>query len=501
MTAQPDAPDDGFAARYARGEPQLIWTELVADLETPVSALLKLASDERHSILLESVEGGAVRGRYSILAYAPDLIWRCHGAASEINRNAAHDLNSFEPLPGKSLDALAALLAECRIKIPPELPPMAAGIFGYFGYDIVRQIEKLPDSNPDPIGVPDSVFIRPTITAVFDNVADKVTLVTPVWPDENISAEDALAAAHARLDETVSRFDRGVPRTASVPAGSEIELNLTSNRSQGEYHAMVEQAKEYIRAGEIFQVVPSQRFTVPFDLPPTALYRSLRRLNPSPFLFVLNVGDFALVGSSPEILVRLRDDTVTIRPIAGTRPRGATEDEDEALAEDLLSDPKELAEHLMLLDLGRNDVGRVSDIGTVEVTEEFVIERYSHVMHIVSNVQGKARAGIDAIKALAAGFPAGTVSGAPKIRAMEIIDELESERRSFYAGAVGYFAADGSMDTCITLRTALIKDGKMYIQAGGGVVADSDPEAEYQESRNKARALIRAAEQAHRFVN
>ncbi len=501
MSAQPEYDAASFAARYADGAPQLVWTELVADLETPVSALIKLATDEPHSILLESVEGGAVRGRYSILAFAPDLIWRCRGADAEINRHALSDRDAFEVMPGKSLDVLAALVEECRIEMPPELPPMAAGLFGYFAYDIVRQVEVLPDGNPDPIGIPDSVFIRPTITAVFDNVADKVTLVTPVWPDPAIDADTAHAAACARLDEAVARFDRGVPRTASVPPGTGVELDMSSNRSQGDYHRMVEQAKEYIRAGEIFQVVPSQRFTIPFDLPPVALYRSLRRLNPSPFLFVLNVGDFALVGSSPEILVRLRDDTVTIRPIAGTRRRGATPEEDEALAEDLLSDPKELAEHLMLLDLGRNDVGRVSDIGTVEVTEDFVIERYSHVMHIVSNVQGHVRAGINAVQALAAGFPAGTVSGAPKIRAMEIIDELESERRSFYAGAVGYFAADGSMDTCITLRTALIKDEKMYVQAGGGVVADSDPEAEYQESNNKARALIRAAQQAHRFVN
>jgi anthranilate synthase component 1 len=501
MSVQTDTDLDTFATRYANGEPQLVWTELVADLETPVSALLKLASDEKHSILLESVEGGAVRGRYSILAYAPDLIWRSNGAESEINRNAATDLEAFEPLQGASLETLAALLEESRIDIPPELPPMSAGLFGYFGYDIVRQIERLPDDNPDAIGIPDAVFFRPTIIAVFDNVADKVTLITPVWPDPALDAAAAHDAASERLDDSVSRFDHGVPRTASVPAGSEATLNFTSNRTQGEYHTMVEQAKEYIRAGEVFQVVPSQRFTVPFDLPPTALYRSLRRLNPSPFLFVLNIGDFALVGSSPEILVRLRDDTVTIRPIAGTRPRGKTSEEDEALADELLADPKELAEHLMLLDLGRNDVGRVSEIGSVEVTEDFKIERYSHVMHIVSNVEGKAKPGVDAIEALSAGFPAGTVSGAPKIRAMEIIDELESERRSFYAGAIGYFAADGSMDTCITLRTALIKNGKMYVQAGGGVVADSDPEAEYQESQNKARALIRAAEQAHRFVN
>ncbi|MBS27518.1 MAG: anthranilate synthase component I [Alphaproteobacteria bacterium] len=501
MSVQPVIDTESFAARYANGEPQLVWTELVADLETPVSALLKLADDEKHSILLESVEGGAVRGRYSILAFGPDLICRCRGEDAEINRNARHDPEAFEPMDGKSLDVLSDLVDECRIEIPAELPPMAAGLFGYFAYDAVRLMERLPDDNPDAIGIPDSVFIRPTIIAVFDNVADKVTLVTPVWPDAGQDADTAYAAACGRLDDAVEKFDRGVPRIASVPAGSEVELSISSNRTQAEYHAMVEAAKEYIRAGDIFQVVPSQRFSFPFDLPPTALYRSLRRLNPSPFLFVLRVGEFSLVGSSPEILVRLRDDTVTVRPIAGTRPRGKTPDEDSALAEELLADPKEQAEHLMLLDLGRNDVGRVADIGTVEVTEEFTIERYSHVMHIVSNVQGKVRKGISAVQALAAGFPAGTVSGAPKIRAMEIIDELESERRSFYAGAVGYFAADGSMDTCITLRTALIKDRKMYVQAGGGVVADSDPEAEYQESNNKARALIRAAEQAHRFMN
>jgi anthranilate synthase component 1 len=501
VSVEPALDLESFAARYAAGEPQLVWTEMVADLETPVSALLKLAADEKHSILLESVEGGAVRGRYSILAFAPDLIWRCRGEAAEINRRAMNDPDAFEAMDTPSLEALATLVEECRVEVPPALPPMAAGLFGYFGYDAVRLMERLPDDNPDAIGIPDSVFIRPSIIAIFDNVADKVSFVTPVWPDPEVDADSACAAALARLDETVARFDRGVPRISSVPEGAAVELSISSNRSQGEYHDMVERAKEYIRAGDIFQVVPSQRFTIPFDLPPTALYRSLRRLNPSPFLFVLNVGDFALVGSSPEILVRLRDDKVTIRPIAGTRPRGATPDEDAALAEDLLSDPKELAEHLMLLDLGRNDVGRVSDIGTVEVTEEFVIERYSHVMHIVSNVEGRVRGDVNAVQALAAGFPAGTVSGAPKIRAMEIIDELESERRSFYAGAVGYFAADGSMDTCITLRTGLVKDGKLYVQAGGGVVADSDPEAEYQESNNKARALIRAAEQAHRFVN
>jgi anthranilate synthase component 1 len=308
-------------------------------------------------------------------------------------------------------------------------------------------------------------------------------------------------AAGARLDSIIAGLDRSVPG-GPVASAAEPELaEPVSNTTRTAYHGMVERAKEYIRAGDIFQVVPSQRFSLPLNAPPMALYRALRRLNPSPFLFIVNMDGFSLVGSSPEILVRLRDDTVTVRPIAGTRPRGATAAEDAALADELLADPKEQAEHLMLLDLGRNDVGRVADIGTVEVTEEFTVERYSHVMHIVSNVQGRLKPALTGLEALVAGFPAGTVSGAPKIRAMEIIDELESERRSFYAGAVGYFGANGDMDTCIALRTALVRDGTMYVQAGGGVVADSDPEAEYQESRNKAKALLRAAAEAQRYAN
>jgi anthranilate synthase component 1 len=300
---------------------------------------------------------------------------------------------------------------------------------------------------------------------------------------------EMVAAFEAPLDHslTTSRHQSPPP----VP-----ESNTTRER----YHEMVVKAKEYILAGDVFQVVPSQRFSVPFTLPPIALYRALRRLNPSPFLFFLDFGAFSVVGSSPEILVRLRDGTVTIRPIAGTRPRGATASEDKRLEDDLLADPKEIAEHLMLLDLGRNDVGRVARTGTVKVTERMVIERYSHVMHIVSNVDGRIADGLNALDALIAGFPAGTVSGAPKVRAMEIIDELEGARRGIYAGAVGYFAANGAMDTCIALRTAVVKDGVMYVQAGGGVVADSDPEAEYQESCNKARALIRAAEEAVKFA-
>ncbi len=497
MNFEPDRRE--VLERYREGEPQLLWTSLVADLETPVSAFLKLADGRPYSFLLESVEGGAIRGRYSIIGLKPDLIWRCFGERAEVNREALVGGDTFLPEAEGALASLRRLLQESRIRIPPELPPMAAGLFGHLGYDMVRLMERLPALKPDSLGLPDALFLRPTVVAIFDNILDRVTVVTPLWPRPGQSPAAAYERAAERLAEAVADFDRSLghsaPRMAS-PAPTPI-----SNLTREAYHDMVRRAKDYIRAGDVFQVVPSQRFVIPFTLPPFAFYRALRRLNPSPFLFFLDLGDYALVGSSPEILVRLRDGKVVVRPIAGTRRRGANPREDEALARDLLSDPKELAEHLMLLDLGRNDVGRVAEVGTVRVTEKMVVEYYSHVMHIVSNVEGRLRSGLDALDALIAGFPAGTVTGAPKIRAMEIIEELEPERRGFYAGAVGYFGAGGDMDTCIALRTALIKDGKMYVQAGGGVVADSDPEAEYQESCNKARALIRAAEEAVRFAS
>jgi len=498
MSIEPDF--DAFAKTYRAGAAQVVWTTLIADLDTPVSAMLKLADGRTDSFLFESVERG-VRNRYSFVGLKPDLIWRCRGSAAEINRRARSDRNAFEPCPGHPLDSLRALVEECRFTLPASLPPMASGLFGYMGYDMVRQMERLPDKNPDVLGVPDAIFLRPTAVAVFDSLEDTVKLITPVWPDRAVPPERAYDLAGERLADLVAEFERSVSYRRETGHGPASHAEPRANMTREAFHGLVERAKEYIRAGDIFQVVPSQRFAVPFRLPPFALYRALRRLNPSPFLFFLDFGGFAIVGSSPEILVRLRDGVVTIRPIAGTRPRGRDAAEDKALGEELLADPKELAEHLMLLDLARNDVGRVAEIGTVEVNEKMAIEHYSHVMHIVSNVDGRLKPGLDAIDTLSAGFPAGTVSGAPKIRAMEIIDELESERRGIYAGAVGYFAANGAMDTCIALRTALVKDGTMYVQAGGGIVADSDPESEYQETLSKARALIRAAEEAVRFAS
>ena len=490
---------NNFDKTYNSKQSQVVWTELVADLETPVSAMIKLSKNQSYSFLLESVEGGDVRGRYSVLGIDPDLIWRCFGDNYELGRITKNNKYKYQKSKQGSLDSLASLIKNSEIDLPNEVPPSAVGLFGYMGYDMVRLMENIPDKNPDVIGIPDSIFIRPKVTAVFDNVTDKMTVVTPVWYSEKCNSEDAYSDAKNRLENIVNKLKASITGQLFKSEFLPDQISPTSNTSQEEYCSMVEKAKEYIRAGEIFQVVPSQRFTVPLNSSPMSLYRSLRRLNPSPFLFIVNMDDFSLVGSSPEILVRLRENEVTIRPIAGTRPRGKNKEEDNALAEDLLADPKERAEHLMLLDLGRNDVGRVSEIGSVKVTESYSIEKYSHVMHIVSNVKGHAKSTVNSLKALVAGFPAGTVTGAPKIRAMEIIDELENERRGFYAGAIGYFGANGEMDTCITLRTALIQEGQMYVQAGGGVVADSNPESEYQESNNKAKALLHAAADSLRY--
>ena len=492
----------GFAAfrsAYEDGRGSLLWRRGVSDLETPVAAYLKLAHGKPNAFLLESVEGGANRGRYSIIGMAPDLIWRCENGKAAINRHALSAPHAFVPDTRPPLDSLRALVDEVRLEVPPSLPPMAGGLVGYLGYDMVRLMETLPAKNQDTIGVPEGLMVRPTLFAIFDNVNDELTLIAPVYPVPDVSAETAWARAQATLDVAESALEQPLPHQPP-PVMLPDPPPPGSNFTKEGFLEAVDRCKEYIAAGDAFQIVISQRFSVPFALPPFALYRALRRINPAPFLFYLDFGGFSIVGSSPEILVRLRDGKVTIRPLAGTRRRGATQQEDRALEEELLADPKERAEHLMLLDLGRNDVGRVARIGSVKVTESFVIERFSHVMHISSNVEGMIRPNLDALDALVGGFPAGTLSGAPKVRAMEIIEELEPDRRGIYAGCIGYFAANGTMDTCIALRTALVKDGMMYVQAGAGIVADSVPISEYEECHQKARALVRAAEEAVRFA-
>ncbi len=504
------SPDD-FAAAYAQGG-GVVWVQRISDLETPVSALLKLGADKPGTFLLESVQGGDFRGRYSIIGLKPDLVWRVKNGRAETSRGGFGD-GSFRPQRDPPLKSLRKLLARSALDLPAPLPPMAAGLFGYLGYDMVRFMERLPDSAPDPIGTPDALLVRPTIIAVFDNVTSEITLVTPARARASQTAAQAYAAASERLARVLRSLDRTLPRQHTPTTTPTPQPEPRSNTTPDAYRALVEKCKAYTRSGDIFQVVPSQRFSAPFKQTPFALYRALRRLNPSPFLYFLNFADFSVVGSSPEILVRLRGETVTIRPIAGTRPRSATPAEDHANEIELLADPKERAEHLMLVDLARNDLGRVAQRGGagnsaaasagskhVRVTESFTIERYSHVMHIVSNVEGELASGLSALDALMAGFPHGTVTGAPKIRAMEIINEVEPHKRGIYAGGVGYFGAAGDMDTCIALRTAIVKDGALHVQAGGGVVLDSDAEAELQETLHKSRALFRAAAEAWRYA-
>jgi anthranilate synthase component 1 len=422
------------------------------------------------------------------------------GELAELNRDARFDADAFTPLDGNPLDRLRDIIAESRINLPDDLPQAAAGLFGYLGYAMIRLGEHLPDVNPDPLGLPDALMLRPSVIAVLDGVKGEVTVVSPAWVSEGQTAKAAYAQAAERVMDAVRDLERAMPAESRDLGDAHEVAPPVSNFTKEGYMAAVEKAKDYIRAGDIFQVVPAQRWTQAFPQPPFALYRSLRRTNPSPFMFYFNFGGFQVIGASPEILVRVFGQEVTIRPIAGTRPRGATPEEDKALEADLLADKKELAEHLMLLDLGRNDTGRVAKIGTVRPTEKFIIERYSHVMHIVSNVVGELAEDKDALDAFFAGMPAGTVSGAPKVRAMEIIDELEPEKRGIYGGGVGYFSAGGDMDMCIALRTAIVKDQNLYIQAGGGVVYDSDPEAEYMETVHKSNAIRRAAADAARFT-
>ena len=492
--------ENGAAARAALndGRSGIVWRRLIADTESPVGAALKLIEPGRGDFLLESVQGGEVRGRYSLLGLDPDLVFRATGAACEINRDWRHDKAAFSPLPQDSLTELRALVEACKIDVPAALPPVLACLVGYFGYETYGLVEKLPRPPQSALELPDMLFVRPTLILVFDRLSDELYCVAPLWPSA-LGPDAALEQASDRIDAALRRLAQ--PAAEPLLDATLPEPVLTPTLPDGAYRSMVLRAKDYIEAGDIFQVVLAQRFTCPFPLPPLALYRALRRVNPSPFLYFLDFPGFALTGSSPEILVRVRDGEVTIRPIAGTRPRGKTAEEDRANEISLLADPKERAEHLMLLDLGRNDVGRVAQAGTVKVTESYTVERYSHVMHIVSNVVGQLDAGNhDAIDAVFAGFPAGTVSGAPKVRACEIIAELEPETRGAYAGGVGYFAPDGNLDSCIVLRTGVVKDGMLHVQAGAGIVADSDPAYEQRECEAKAGALIAAAKEAVRVA-
>ena len=488
-----------FLLNYSKGKNQICYRVLLADTQTAVAAMLKLSEQNSYSCLLESVEGGKVRGRFSVIAIEPDLIWRCKDNLVEINRNPKTNPDSFVSENTKNpLDNLRSILSEGKMENTLPLAPMAAGLFGYFGYEMIRHVEDIPGNNPDTLSHYDSIFIRPSIVAIFDRLQDTITLATQIRYDNNKTAEAVWEKAQKRITAAESKLNSALN---SEEHNQILEKNaeISANLSETKYKNMVKDAKNYIINGDIFQVVLSQRFSIPFSLSPMSLYRSLRRLNPSPFLYCFQLKNVGIVGSSPEILVRLRDGEVTIRPIAGTRKRGETDQEDQKNASDLLGDIKERAEHLMLLDLGRNDVGRVSEPGTVQVVSNFEVEYYSHVMHVASEVRGKIRPELDAIDALMAGFPAGTVSGAPKIRAMEIIEELEPDKRGIYAGAIGYIGAAGEMDTCIALRTAIIDNNIMHIQAGAGIVYDSNPEAEYEECQNKARALIRAAEDAIRL--
>jgi anthranilate synthase component I len=474
-----------------------VFEEVAADLETPVSAFLKVARDD-YAFLLESVRGGEKWGRYTFLGSDPSIVMRARRNRIDLIRpgravEVRHTENSFEDL--------RAEVKRFRAPELPNLPRFFGGAVGFLAYDIVRCFEKIPETGADDLGTPDFHLMFTDTVLCFDNVRQTLKIIANVNVEDFASTKTAYQSARVKIDLILERLKHPavLPFLEGATTVAINDTSITSNMTREGYMAMVSAAKEYIAAGDVIQVVPSQRFEAPLTAHPFNIYRSLRAINPSPYMFYLRLGEQTLVGASPEVMVRVEGRDITLRPIAGTRRRGVTEVEDHELEAELLADPKERAEHVMLVDLGRNDVGRVSEIGSVKVTELMVVERYSHVMHIVSNVVGKLREGCDAFDAFAATFPQGTVSGAPKIRAMEIIDELESVRRGVYAGAVGYFSYTGNTDTAIALRTLLIKGNRVYIQAGGGVVADSDPGAEFEESVNKARAMVRALQAARDF--
>tara|TARA_X000000950_G_scaffold285064_2_gene389789 strand:- start:46863 stop:48368 length:1506 start_codon:yes stop_codon:yes gene_type:complete len=492
--------NEEFKKKYNKGIPQLLYTDFSADLHTPVSTLLKFRH-EKYSFLFESVEKGNKRGRYSVIGLKPDLIWECKNNVCTIEkvleRKKKKIDDTFTPI-----ESLKKLFSENKFNIPKNLPPMSSGLFGYLGYDMISHFENIEFNNQDDLKLPDSIFIRPSIMIIFDNVSDKLFVIKTIWPSKG-NYKDVLYETQNEIKGILHKINKTLNRKIETfkkkSDKKELMNNVISNVSYKEFKKMVEKAKKYIFSGDIFQVVISRVFKKKIFDKPISIYRALRFLNPSPYLFYINFKNFQIVGSSPEVLVRLTDKLVTIRPIAGTRKRGKDYNEDKVLEQDLLKDPKEISEHLMLLDLGRNDISRVTKAGSVEVTEKMYIEYFSHVMHIVSNINGILKKNCDNVDALFGGFPAGTVTGAPKIRAMEIIEEIESKKRSIYAGGIGYLSANGNLDSCIALRTAVIKDSFIYIQAGAGIVADSHPKNEFLETENKALALLEATLHAKNF--
>jgi len=489
----------GFTKNYNLGKKQIIYHTLSADIHTPVSILIKL-KNEKYSFLYESVEKGSQKGRYSIIGLKPDLVWECkNNKCTVLNLLKNKKTSTFEQNPLKSLKKL---IKENKAIIPEVLPSISSGLYGFLGYEMIQHFESLKLNKSDNLNLPESVFIRPSLTLVFDNVSDKLfitKLIVPCSENASVSYKRGLK----EIQKLIRRIQKPlmVRTTNRKKKKNKINIlkNVKSNTSYKEFKQMVNKAKKYIYEGEIFQVVISRIFQKTIDVEPLSIYRALRNLNPSPYLFFINFKEFKIVGSSPEILIKLKDKKVTIRPIAGTRKRGSNMREDKKIENDLLNDPKEISEHLMLLDLGRNDISRVTKPGTVKVTDKMYIEYFSHVMHIVSNINGELDGRNGTTDVLFSGFPAGTVTGAPKIRAIEIIEELEKSKRNIYAGSVGYISFNGDIDTCIALRTALIKDHKIYIQSGAGIVADSKPKNEFIETENKALALLTACAYAHNF--
>ncbi|KAF0121084.1 MAG: anthranilate synthase component I [bacterium] len=480
-----------FSKKAKEGNLIPVYRDILADMETPVSAFQKINSG-KHSFLLESVEGGEKWARYSFLGFNPSIIFRSKGNTVEIIRGQKTEewKNVRSPL-----DKLRDLMREYKPVKMDGLPRFFGGAVGYLSYDMVRFFEELPDNTTDDLNIYDSFFVITDTILIFDNLKQTIKVVSNVYLNERSSLESLYREATRKIDSIVSRLKEPLMRK-SIPITNQPGLNITSNLSKEEFENKVVTAKEHIVAGDIIQVVLSQRFQTQADIDPMNIYRSLRIINPSPYMFYLKFDDLMVVGSSPEVMVRVEDNRIALRPIAGTRPRGRSPEEDQELEKDLLQDPKEIAEHIMLVDLGRNDVGRVAKTATVNVNELMVIEKYSHVMHIVSNVQGVLDDDKDSFDVLKACFPAGTVSGAPKVRAMEIIEDLEPTRRGPYAGAVGYFSFSANMDFCITIRTVIIKDHTIYIQVGAGIVADSEPDKEWSETVNKAKAMMKALEMA-----